>query len=104
MNSYLAVVCVGLSLTTSHFIHADSPVFQANDPELKNRLKAGLRTRLPEEEQFLDDVVLLVRNGKLPGKLVDSIYLWAIGRRKEYPFPAFEKALKIQAKKIGLRL
>ena len=104
MKYYFAVFCIGLSLTTSNSISAERPLSRIQDSELKDRLKAGLRTRLPEEEKFLDDVVLLVRRGKLPGKLVDSIYVWAIGRQKDYPFPAFEKALRLQAKKIGVQL
>lgn len=71
---------------------------------LEDRLKAGLRARLPAEEDFIAQVVMLVRTGKLPGKLVDSTYIWAIERRKDYPFPAFEKALRLQAGKIGVRL
>jgi hypothetical protein len=71
---------------------------------LEDRLKAGLRVQLPAEEDFVEKVVLLVRTGKLPGKLVDSTYIWAIERRKEYPFPAFEKALRLQAEKLGVRL
>ena len=71
---------------------------------LEDRLKAGLRAQLPAEEDFIEKVVLLVRTGKLPGKLVDSTYIWAIERRKEYPFPAFEKALRLQADKLGVRL
>ena len=71
---------------------------------LEDRLKAGLRAQLPAEEDFIEKVVILVRTGKLPGKLVDSTYIWAIERRKEYPFPAFEKALRLQAEKLGVRL
>lgn len=71
---------------------------------LEDRLKAGLRAQLPAEEDFIEKVVLLVRTGKLPGKLVDSTYIWAIERRKEYPFPAFEKALRLQADRLGVRL
>lgn len=71
---------------------------------IEDRLKAGLRTRLPEEEAFVDRVAMLVRTGRLPAKLVDSTYIWAIERRKEYPFPAFEKALRLQAGKLGVRL
>ena len=71
---------------------------------LEDRLKVGLRARLPAEEDFIETVASLVRAGTLPGKLVDSTYFWAIERRKDYPFPAFEKALRLQAKKIGVRL
>jgi hypothetical protein len=84
--------------------HADDLPPGGRTAGLEDRLKAGLRAQLPAEEDFIEKVVILVRTGKLPGKLVDSTYIWAIERRKEYPFPAFEKALRLQAEKLGVRL
>lgn len=83
---------------------ADDPPPAGRGTGLEDRLNAGLRTRLPAEKDFVDKVVMLVRTGRLPAKLVDSTYIWAIERRKEYPFPAFEKALRLQAEKLGVRL
>jgi hypothetical protein len=88
----------------SPFVRAEDLPRSGRAAGLEDRLKAGLRARLPAEEDFIEQVVMLVRTGRLPGKLVDSTYIWAIERRKDYPFPAFEKALRLQAEKIGVRL
>ena len=80
------------------------PQSATNVASLEDRLNAGLRTRLPDEKAFIGRVVAAVRAGRLPTKLVDSTYLWAVERRTEYPFPAFQKALRMQAAKLGVRL
>ena len=99
------LVCAVLGLPSlAGQAHADDLPPAGHASSLEDRLKAGLRARLPEEEAFVEKVVMLVRSGRLPAKLVDSTYIWAIERRKEYPFPAFEKALRMQAGKIGVRL
>jgi hypothetical protein len=36
--------------------------------------------------------------------VVDSTFLWAIRRRQSYPFPAFQKALRIQADRLGIAI
>lgn len=99
------LLCVLLGLAAASLpTHADDLPPAGRTAGLEDRLKAGLRVQLPAEEDFVERVVLLVRAGKIPGKLVDSTYIWAIERRKEYPFPAFEKALRLQAEKLGVRL
>lgn len=77
---------------------------EAGDVSLADRLKVGLKARRPEEEEFLEKVATLVLTGKLPRKLVDSTYMWAIRRRQDYPFPAFERALQLQADRLGVDL
>lgn len=72
------------------------------DVPLADRLKAGLRARRPEEQDFLDGVARLVDTGRLPRKLVDSTYMWAIRRRQDYPLPAFERALRLQSERLGV--
>jgi hypothetical protein len=49
-------------------------------------------------------VAQLVHEGRLPGKVVDSTYLWAVSRGRKYPFPAFEQALRIKAAKLNVAL
>ena len=100
-----ALLCLFFALAAAPLAaRADDPPPAGRTAGLEDRLKAGLRAQLPAEVDFIAKVVILVRTGKLPGKLVDSTYIWAIERRKEYPFPAFEKALRLQAQKIGVRL
>lgn len=68
--------------------------------ELSELLHTGLRTRLPEEEAFIDHVVDLVARKKLPLDLVVGTFLWA-RRRPPYPFPYFERGLRIRAARAG---
>ena len=71
---------------------------------LGERLKTGLKVRAPADTAFCDRVAELVRTGALPAQLVDSTYLWAVRRGRNYPFPAFERALRLKAEKLGVRL
>ncbi len=69
---------------------------------LEDRLTTGLKVRRPEDVEFVEHVAGMVRAGRLPAKVVDSTYLWAIRRRQAHPFPAFQKALRLQADRIGI--
>jgi hypothetical protein len=69
---------------------------------LESRLTTGLKARRPEDVEFVERVAEMVRTGQLPAKVVDSTFLWAIRRRQSYPFPAFQKALRIQADRLGI--
>ena len=71
---------------------------------LEDRLTMGLKVRRPVDVAFVEQVATLVQQGKLPHKLVDSTYLWAVKRRHSYPFPAFQQALRLQADRLGLTL
>jgi hypothetical protein len=71
---------------------------------LEERLTLGLRVRIPRDKAFCENVVRLVRQGRLPVKLVDSAYLWAVQRGRKYPFPAFEYVIRLQADRLGVDL
>ena len=83
-----------------HAIRGESLVAQ-REASLKDQLEKGLRARRPEEFAFIGRVVALVDDGKLPVKLVRGTFGWA-RRKKPYPFPYFERALKLRAAKIGV--
>ena len=83
---------------------AEEPVGGAEVISLEDQLKTGLKARRPEETEFIDEVARLVNTGKLPRKLVDSTFMWALRRRTNYPFPAFERALRLQADQLGVDL
>jgi hypothetical protein len=83
---------------------AEETVGGAEVISLEDQLKTGLRARRPEETEFVEEVVRLVNTGKLPRKLVDSTFIWAVRRRTNYPFPAFERALRLQADQLGVDL
>jgi len=71
---------------------------------LESRLTTGLKARRPEDVEFVERVAEMVRAGQLPAKVVDSTFLWAIRRRQAYPFPAFQRALRIQADRLGISI
>jgi len=83
---------------------AEEPVGGAQVISLEDQLNTGLKTRRPEETEFIEKVARLVNEGKLPRKLVDSTFMWAVRRRQTYPFPAFERALRLQADRLGADL
>ena len=72
--------------------------------ELAERLKTGLRVQAPADVAFCDAVARSVQEGRLPAKVVDATYLWAVNRGRKYPFPAFEQALRIKAARLGAAL
>lgn len=100
------VLCVALllGLAPAGAARAAEPTTPGTVTSLADRLKTGLKARRPEETEFLDEVAHLVRTGALPAKLVDSTYLWAIQRQRKYPYPLFERALRIQADRLGVDL
>jgi hypothetical protein len=100
----LLLVALLLGLASLSAPHAAEPTTVGKVTSLADRLKTGLKARRPEETEFLDQVAHLVRTGALPGKLVDSTYLWAIQRQQKYPYPLFERALRIQADRLGVGL
>ena len=104
----IALVCLlARGPTTGLVFAADPPgarvpATRDTEPSLETRLKNGLRPRLPSETRYVAAVVDHVHAGKLPQKLVDSTYLWALHRDRRHPFASFEKALRIQAARLGV--
>jgi hypothetical protein len=66
-------------------------------------IKAGLRTATPEEDGFIERVVGLVDQGKVPAKLVDSTFQWA-RQKPRHKFQYFKRALILRARRIGIDL
>lgn len=87
------------------------PVLAGKDPRvapggitLKQTLDKGLKARRPSEFAFNKLVVEKVEQGKLPTKMVERTFLWARNNKQPFPMPYFEKAMQIQAKKLGVDL
>ena len=71
----------------------------------------GLRAFTKADRAFIDKVVILVEQGKLPRRLVDGTFLWARDRaarrgfyRRLRPMVYFQPALVTRAKRIGVGL
>jgi hypothetical protein len=106
MNRRATILAATLCLVgVAGLCHADSPkTDQGGIASLEDRLKTGLRVKASRDVKFIETVVERVRDGRLPEKLVDSTYLWAIRRGKKYPFPAFEHVIRLQAEKLNVPL
>ena len=70
---------------------------------LQDQLENGLQARLPGEFAFIARVVEMVEANQLPLELVKSTFQWA-RRKKPYPFPYFERALRLRAAKLGIQI
>ncbi len=84
---------------------------QSGTAPLRDRLIYGLKARLPSEVAFVDLVVVRVRTGRLPERLVNETFFWArehssmgVNGRPERPIIYFQPALKLRAQKIGFPL
>jgi hypothetical protein len=81
---------------------ADKPIAPGG-PDLKTMLEKGLRARRPSEFAFIQRVVKLVNQGKLPIAVVETSFLWARPKRP-YPMPYFMETMEVRAKKVGIDL
>jgi len=102
--SVFLFLVLALAAVPGTHARADEPVGGGQVISLEDQLNTGLKTRRPEETEFVEGVARLVNEGKLPRKLVDSTFIWAVRRRQTYPFPAFERALRLQADRLGVDL
>jgi hypothetical protein len=100
----VVAVALGLLATCGHGRADDPAIERGGVAGLADRLKTGLRVKAPRDVQFVETVADRVREGRLPEKLVDSTYLWAVRRGKKYPFPAFEHVIRLQAAKLNVPL
>ncbi len=118
----LAWTLVTLALATlvvEGFLPRETTAQQSSDPAtrqgrkitLEDQLKTGLRAFTKADFTFIDKVVLLVEQGKLPRRMVDGTFLWSRDRaaRRSYnrrlrPMVYFRPALMARAKRIGVVL
>ncbi len=75
-----------------------------NSVELGIQLKRGLRVFLPEQEAFIDRVLVEVNAGRLSRSMVNILYLWALRRNPKVPFPYFEIVMRELASRRGVTL
>ena len=99
-----AVLTVGLLIDAAQSAPTADPKIAPGGITLKEALEKGLKARRKSEFAYIKLVIKKVEEGKLPAKLVERTFLWARDNHQPYPMPYFEKALQIQAKKIGVSL
>ena len=101
MGFLLLVLAISLA---GSVVGSAAPANAPGGPDLKVTLEKGLKARRPVEFQFVAQVVAKVEDGTLPRSLVNSTFLWARNNKQPYPFPYFQQALKVRAKKVGVAL
>ena len=108
----ILIMCFGLAgvLSANQILQAQdfSPPPDSSNAryELYERqLNAILKTRRDEEKLFVKQVVDQVKKNRLPAKLVNTSFEWGRKNRPftKYPFVYFERVLRLQAKKLGLK-
>lgn len=73
---------------------------KASEPLDAAQIKAVLKTAQPEEDGFIDRVVGMANEGKLPGKLVEKAVLWA-RQKPKHRYQYFRAALIEMASRAG---
>ena len=76
--------------------------FSQQLPTLQQELEFGLRARRPNEFAFIQRVVSLVNRGDLPLVMVKSTFVWSRRKSPYFPFPYFERGLRLRARQIGV--
>ena len=71
---------------------------------LRDQLRAGLKARRSVEFKFIDDVVKLVEQRKLPVKLVLESFHYARKKPTKHPFQYFQRVLALRAGRIGVKI
>ncbi|MFM8734260.1 MAG: hypothetical protein ACKOC8_03590 [Pirellulales bacterium] len=104
MRRLLLALLLVASTMTPPASAAEQPETVGAAATLEDRLKTGLRVKAPRDMQFVETVARRVREGRLPARLVDSTYTWAIARGRKHPFPAFEHVIRLQAQKLNVPL
>ena len=92
------------SLFDSSLFNEAERMLDVNTVELGIQLKRGLRVFLPEQEQFIDRVLVEVGNRRLSRSMVNVIYIWSLRRNPKVPFPYFEFVMRELAKQRGVNL
>lgn len=99
-----AVWLVGeAGITFDACVSSGSQAMAADVADLQEQLEDGLLARLPTEFAFIGRVVRLVEGRRLPLGLVVSTFQWA-RRKRPYPFPYFERALRTRAARLGIAI
>jgi hypothetical protein len=95
-----ALLCCG-AVNALSLCSAQEP--STGNASLKETLVFGLRPRTPDDTAFIEMVVGRVEARTLPLTLVIETYRWAQNKRP-YPYPFFERGLRIRARQAGIEL
>lgn len=72
--------------------------------DLEQQLTAGLKLRRDQEKAFVEAVISLVEQKRLPVSLVKSVFHWSRRKNPKVPYPYFERAMRLTAERIGVEI
>lgn len=75
----------------------------AQQEELRSLLEVGLKPASAQQAAFLDKIVELVGEGRLPLEMVEGTFIWA-RRQSGWAYPYFEQALRLRARRAGIKI
>lgn len=75
----------------------------AEQEDLLALLEIGLKPASPRQFAFLEKVVQLVGDNRLSRKMVEGTFVWA-RRQSGWSFPYFELALRMRARRAGIKI
>jgi len=75
----------------------------AEKEDLLALLELGLKPASPREFAFLAKVVQMVGERRLSREMVEGTFVWA-RRQSGWSFPYFEKALRLRARRAGIKI
>ena len=87
--------------------HSTNAAEQLTDRQiapLKDQLKKGLRVVSPDQYIFVQVVAERVEQGQLPRAMVNLVYDWALERNPRVPFPYFQFAMRLLARRRNVTL
>jgi hypothetical protein len=110
-----ALSFITLAVRHSRAQEAERPVVARGRTQqiatLRERLIFGLEARIPSELAFVDAVVLEVRFGRLPQRMVDQTFFWARDRAsiaengsQQRPIIFFQPAMRLRAARLKIKL
>jgi hypothetical protein len=94
--------CLPLVLVLALLAAATSRRAEASPLDAKT-MKVALHTATPEEDGFIDRVLMLVDRGALPLDMVESTFLWA-RKKPQRKFQYFKWGLTQRAHQQGIAL
>jgi hypothetical protein len=83
-------------------VQSDQP--DVNPEALRQLLVKGLKVTRKDQKEYINAVVILVAQKKLPLSLVYASFRYARKRRLSYPFPYFVFSLETLAKRNNIDL
>lgn len=92
-----AVVANPGSVAAPHFLES------AQQEELRALLEVGLRPASAQQAAFLDKIVEMVGDGRLPLEMVEGTFVWA-RRQSGWAYPYFEQAIRLRARRAGIKI